>query len=281
MKHIKVLGLCLVAVFALSATIAATASAHRRWELINSKGVQEAFTTGEAIPITAKLQTGTKATLESEVIGKPVVIECEALSLENAAILNEETSIKRPTGRDRGVVKFEKCKLTGEASLVCKLTAASAKEIRTPPVGEGRSVLVENTAETEIWDDFLPGTEAKGVAAIIHLEGSLCPIKEDKVVTKLPIKQPEEKGEGEGGVAAKIVPGGEAKREEREVQEFVFPAEAGCPIKAKNWMKETISTNELYDETKEGRIETAKCAKFAARVDVELTGKTTTKWGVE
>lgn len=266
MKHIKVVGLCLAAVLAMSMSVVATASAAAHHWTRNA--AEETVPKGETSEIVAKLKPGTTATLESEIITKPVTISCKKLKLtKGAGIVNgEDPTNKELIGRDVGAVEFEECKLEGEASLVCKLTKESAEKIRVPPTGNGESVLVESkNGKKEIWDDFLPETVSK-IFAIINVEGSLCPVRQDIVRTKLTVGLPATAQEGEGGVVAKIEPGTHAK-----IQTLVFPvSKTTVELEAVNGLGNNIKVNEIWDEPKEGRIEEGKLAKFAAEVEVEL-----------
>ncbi len=259
------------------------------WE---SKGIPN----GVEESIEAHLKAGTEATLISKVGGQEAEIKCKKLKLKhrNGGVLEEHGFIynfEGRTGRDRGVVVFEECRVAGIAALVCKLTAASAKEIITPPTAEGASLLVQTKSteptqgSKEIWDDFLPEelTNAKGVKfglfALIHIEGGSCPVKPpnvDQVVCSKakvfgPVGLPGAANEGECGYAAEIKPESYAI-----VQSFVFSSTKPCAKKFWNWKGNEIKANELEDligeETKlgEGTFEGEAC--FSAEAEAELWG---------
>ncbi len=282
MKYTKVLGLCFAAILSIAIT-AATASAHRVWTYEEPAGTQHEFKTNETVGITAKLKAGTTAILNSELLGAKIKVVCKKLTVANDILVNEEepSGSGKRTGRDKGTVIFEECELEGST---CKLEEPSKKEIRTPNTGEGRSVLVENKTESEVLDDFLPGVEAKGVAAVIHIKKTAggCPERDEVVNKTIKVIQPGEAKEGEGGVVAKIVPGGAGTAEtERVTQVFKFPAEKGCPLHFKNWKLEEIATNEIYDSI-EGKLQEKECATFEAEIEASLTGVWAGKeWGTK
>ena len=207
-----------MALFAMSAVMATSASAKRVWTF---KGLELPAGVEKQIKVT---KVNAAPILISTISGQEIVVECETISLKhyNASKVLEANSIiyneaKTPSnvGRDKGVVAFEKCKVSGLASLICKLTTASTKEILSPPVSEGMTSLVENPAKTLVWDDFLPEGnatgETEGVFANIGLEGGSCPTKEDLAKSTLTIGALNTAKEGEGGVAANIEIQGEEK----------------------------------------------------------------------
>jgi hypothetical protein len=284
MKQVKVIGLCLVALFAMNAVAATSASAKRVWTF---KGAELPAGVEKQVKVT---KINAAPVLTSELAGQEVDIECEIISLKhyNASKVLEANGIifneaKTPTnvGRDKGVVAFEKCKISGLASLICKLTAANAKEILSPPVSEGMTSLVENTAKTVVWDDFLPEGKAtgetEGVFANIHFEGSSCPTTEELVKSTLTIGALNAAKEGEGGVAANIEPQGEAA-----LHKFIFPCTANTS--AINWLGNTIAIGSFKDvlmnpEKMEGAAAFCSKGKVALEVSVELT--TGENWGVK
>ena len=282
MIRIRIIGLALVAVFAMGAIGASTASAHRTWWYENAaKEKLQVGPMGSGKKLTAKIKAGQEADLFSEIKGKKVEVICEKITIANGEIYNEAPTGGK-VGRDKGKIKFEKCRLEGIAKLVCKLKEPSIKEIISPPNAEGRSTLVENTEKTEkgkseeegkIWNDFLPQPVGEGEAneslfAIIHTEGALCPVTEDKVKSTLPVGAFLAANEGEGGVAAEIKPQGYSV-----VKTFLFPCKA--KTNAFNWLENEIKIGAFADFTPTQEGPASFCAKgsVSLEVEAELTTK--------
>jgi hypothetical protein len=293
-----------VAVFAMGAIGASTASAHRTWWYCapNSAGKFENSLCSKAAPPKKfeKTAVGPKATglaitaktkqeplLISEVDGVKVEVLCKKLKLRNTAggarglIYNEEPEAGKKTGRDEGKIIFEECTLAGPAATLCKLTVASETEIITPPTSEGRSLLVEKGVENAkeelveeaepIYDNFLPEGKATGevekLFAIIHLENNgtqTCPATEDKVKSLLPVGAFLEPNEGEGGVAGEIV----SPKTYAKVKIIKFPCTS--TKKAWNWKKHKIHVGEFADFTPLQQGASTFCAKGSVTLEVEV-----------
>lgn len=278
LKRFRIIGLCLVAVFALSAAGASTASAHLKWWLCLKEGAGHAYKDAECkektggeyewrvlpegkanfIELTAKLPVGKPAKLHGTIFGFiKETVECETIALKHGTtvygIVWNETS---GSARDEGVVEFSKCK-----SAKC---TTFTEPIRVPENGEGLSVLVSEKPATpgsgEIrepyYDDSLPEGTTQHFTTI-HCSN---PIAEDKVNTTIAINknQPGEVNEGEAGETAKIV----EPKVHKVIHKFIFE----CPpstMKVLNWKGTEIKVNELNNEN---------C--FEAEVEVEVWGGT-------
>ena len=255
-SRIKIMFVSMLAVFAVSAVAASTASAKRVWTV-----------EGNVLPVgktkSLKIVKHTKAVLKAGT----EEIECEDLEI-NAGNTIENVLVegKGPTGRDTAINTFTKCRNINVAA--CEVTVAA---FTTP------TFLVENTKAAQekegvkIYDSFRPNgvkeltpaeVTAKGTAASKKIEEELHIYV--KIVQK-GCSAPENTTVEGNGVAAEIVPQGESK-----VHKLVFP----CPTQ--------ISTVSLWNGLEVGLK--LKAFGFAAKeciseIEVELT--TGEKWGVQ
>jgi hypothetical protein len=163
MRHFKLMGVMLLAVFAMGAVIASAAQAEEApyWSVNGSR-----LKKGETRNISASVTSGSKFVLS----GGGIAITCTALKLTTGVLLGSEAG---EPGTNDEVFKFEKCTVTGNGS---PCLVANGETITTNPV---KSELVENTEKKQTLVEFFP---ASGTTFVnIALEGSGCGVLEDKV----------------------------------------------------------------------------------------------------
>ncbi len=221
---------------------------------------------GSEEKIEAKLKSGTEAILHGELGKKPFEVTCKALNIANGAFLNGSEG---KVGWTNGTTVLGECKLGGELGKVCKLTSASAKEIKLPPTATGAGVLAEGgteAGEPPALLDLMP--EEKGTLAVIGIKKEgLCAYSQDEIDTALSVGAQGKSNEGEGGVAATI----SGENEEATTHTFVFPKTAYT--KAWTWNATAINIGSFRNNAE------ATSAGFSAEIEVKLTsGK---KWGVK
>jgi hypothetical protein len=259
MSRIRIIGLALVAVFAFSAVVAATASARRTWWYCvpgtpEDKACPNAGEKSIPIPvgtneeIAAKLKAGTSSVLEiTTPLGK-AKITCKKIKVAAKSIIyNHEKTGGGKVGWDEGAIEFSEC-----SSALC---GKPTEPIRVPKTGLGETVLVEKEKEQPagkpIYDDFLP---EKGSALFAEIKMPFCTIKVETIPA---VGRQGEPKEGEGGVTGEIVEA--EKYKVIHVFKFICPAE---PKKVWDWKLEEIKVNELKE---------AGC--FSGEFEVELVSK--------
>jgi hypothetical protein len=145
-----------VAVFAVSAVGASSASAHRTWwiceKVTEGTGKYKDSLCKEKVEKGnfewKQLAVGTKKNIKVIKNGVfslkagTVTIECKKLTLKEGVIEN----ITGPTGRDKGTVEFSECKNAGHAACVVKPVVVKGKE----------TALVEDTTKSKVYDLFAP-----------------------------------------------------------------------------------------------------------------------------
>ncbi len=253
MRRIRIIGLALVAVFAVSAVASSTASAHRTWWYCvagtpedktcpNAGEKSERIPVGKVEAITAKIKAGTEAELSIETILGTATVKCKKIALKEAAIFNHEG----PTGWDKGKIAFTEC----SAGICGKPT----EPINVPTKGPGESVLAEKEKEQAagkpIYDVSLPSEGSKVFSEVVTPNCGTIVVETEPAVGRQGAAQ-----EGEGGTLGEIV--------EAEKYKLVHVFKYVCePKRVWNWHLKEIKVNEL---TKKG------C--FKAEAEVELTSK--------
>jgi hypothetical protein len=166
MARFKIIMLSMLAVFAFSAVIASTASAHRVWTVCEEKagaGTEPPtkFDNHECNtkvkPLAERkwedivLPVGQTRKLEVVKVVKEFVLKaggeeiaCEAVTLSGGTIEN----IAGPTGRDKGTITFSKN---------CRNLKKAACKVTEPIEVKGKeTALVENTEKNRVYDLFAP-----------------------------------------------------------------------------------------------------------------------------
>jgi hypothetical protein len=249
-SRVRILLLSMLAVFAVSAAAASTASAKHVWTF-----------EGKPLPV------GTTKTLEVVKSGNTIltagteVVECKKQALVADTIENiEAENLKKEkgkTGRDKGTIKFTECKNPKPC------TVTEPIEVKN-----GVTALVEGSTSKKVYDVFEPEgwtepktpEEAKKLKTFvtIHQTGTGC-------ITATAVES--------NGVAAEVSPGTEAAE-----QTFKFPGEhAGCEPKGKpltpiNWWN---GLNETALSLKAFGAKAEECGSVMVKLS---TGG---KWGVE
>ena len=232
---------CLIAVFAVSAVMASTASAKRVW-FVNGVQLASGTSNGAAIKV---VKSGT-----TKLKSKEEFVCTEQVLSHNPKIWNKEKAAGEVVGRDEGITEFKKCKNLTNAG--CTVT----EPIITENTSSEASTLVEKEkGKTPIYDMFVgKGWEesaptAKKPFAKIVQTGAGC-------ITAITV-------EG-NGVAAEIEP------ETSSVKKtFKFP----CPPISPVWLWDGVE-----DKLSLKAFGTVK-AEFCGSIEVELvSGKT---WAVK
>jgi hypothetical protein len=178
LKRFSVVGLCLVAVFAVSAVGAATASAKRpTWWLCEKLGTGHAFKDAECKDKTGgeweEVELAGKETFTSTsgvkklYVGGSLWIECkkdkDSGEIENVTISGERAGLNQKVG-----VTFEEC-----VSKVSGCTLSST----TIPTKELNSLLAYTADAAEEVVDVLEPGDGTGVFTTVTFNGSLCVVK--------------------------------------------------------------------------------------------------------
>lgn len=132
MKTIKVVGLALAAILAMSAVAAGTASATSRvWTVEGSP-----LAAGQTRTMTAKTVTGKSWELKAS----SITITCTTMSITGGS------AVGGTVGTDKGTVEFTGCSSNCGTKVVAEPITTAGKETE----------LVENTAKTKVLDLFKP-----------------------------------------------------------------------------------------------------------------------------
>jgi hypothetical protein len=142
MKKIQILGLALVAVFALSGVVTSMASASPTWWEEGSE-----LTNGEASGMTTTATASTSFILRASVLGIDTAVECSGIKILSGLSYNENKS-----GLDLGKILFTGCtnkkNCTGVATEIETLGELSelGKEI-TPVAGRWDDIFYPNASK--------------------------------------------------------------------------------------------------------------------------------------
>jgi hypothetical protein len=190
MARFKIIMLSMLAVFAFSAVIASTASAHRTWWRCHKVATAKTGGFNDSLcsePNTKKegewqsegIPTGVpqglalvKVTKEFQLKAGTETIACEMATLTGGTVENILVGGKGPTGRDKGTITFSKN---------CRNLAKPLCKVSEPIEVEGKeTALVENTSQNKIYDLFTPAGWAEkeatksGTFAKIKQTGTGC-----------------------------------------------------------------------------------------------------------
>jgi hypothetical protein len=167
MARIRILGLCLVAVFALSAVAAATASAVGGpiW-IVKKSGVTEELAAGKTVGVEST-STPVEFKLKTTIKGITGTIKCKVLVVSAAELIGGKP------GTDKNVNEFKECKGEGFAAL-CTVSSATGVSGVIGPFGVKTTlVFPAGGARALALDRFLP--EAGTEFVKFKLSGGLCP----------------------------------------------------------------------------------------------------------
>jgi hypothetical protein len=277
MARIRMGILSLLAVFAVGAFAASTASAHRVWLICQElpgegkepptkydnhecntqvKALKERKWEELILPVgqTASLQVVKNST--ATLVAGTEEIVCETIKLAAGnTIENVEVEGKGPTGRDNGTTEFSKCKNKNKPAC----TVTEPIKVTSP------TSLVENTAGTKIYDMFRPEGRKELTPAEVTAKGEPASKEaEEKLSKYTTIKQT-----GAGCIAATTVEGdgvaAEISPESLSVKKrLIFP----CPT--------PITPVKLWNGIQMGlklKAFTVAAKECIPEIEVELTSK--------
>jgi hypothetical protein len=154
-------------VFALSAAVAASASASGPLWYVKKAGLAERLPVGTSVGVEStgvvvefKLKTSIKATTG--------VIKCSVLTVSSATITGASP------GTDKSTEEFSKCKGEGFAALCEVKSATGVKEV-IGPFNVATTLVFQEGVRNHALDRFLP--EAGTTFVSFELAGTLCPNK--------------------------------------------------------------------------------------------------------
>lgn len=284
MSRIKIILLSMLAVFAFSAVMASAASAHRVWTvckevagpgteppvkfdnsacntkakpLAERKWEDVILPVGETRSLTVVGPIGKfEAELEVPLAGETIVCKEVALKTGNT-IQNVMVEGKGPTGRDTGITVFTKCSNPGKPAC----TVHEPIEVNSP------TSLVENAAQTKIYDMFRPKGRTELTPAEVTAKGEPASKQAEEILSEyVKIEQTGASctaispATAEGnGVAAEISPEGMSVK-----KKFKFPCPTVItPVKLWNGIEESLKLKAFGFAAKE----------CIPEIEVELTTK--------
>ena len=167
MQRLKVMGLALVAVFAISAMASATASASGPLWWVKKSGVSKRLAAGESAGIESTA-TPVEFKLKTSIKGTTGVIKCKVLKVTGASIIGGSP------GTDKNTNEFTECKGEGFAAL-CEVKSATGVKETIGPFGVNTTLVFAEGVRNHALDRFLP--EAGNTFVSFELQGGFCPNK--------------------------------------------------------------------------------------------------------
>jgi hypothetical protein len=195
MKRFRLIGVALLAVFALSVVAVSAAQA----ETAPSFSIGGArLAAGKTHNIDSRVYNGNSFTLTNAT--SSVVITCKALGTEGAVLLGSEPG---NPGKDNEITAFSQCSLvSGNGAPNCELANAAGAATTTITTEPTKSEQVENVEAghggKKLYEEFFPASKAKGFVTL-HFRGTGCTVTET-IVSGQTVAEVRLDNAGEGNV---------------------------------------------------------------------------------
>jgi hypothetical protein len=172
MKRFRLIGVALLAVFALGVAGVSVAQAAETAPYFTVGGTR--LVAGKTHNLDARVYSGHSFTLTNST--NSVVITCEALGTENAVLLG--SNFGNP-GKDNEITVFSKCKLeSGNGAPECKLESTTIKTFAT--TSEQVENVVNSKGGKQLLEEFRPTNPGEGFVDL-HFTGANCTVTETVV----------------------------------------------------------------------------------------------------